>query len=553
MAPKTTKKTTSTSSVGKNISSLSTKAVQTAVGAKSDGIYGPQTTASVKAFQTANGLKADGIVGPLTQAAITKASGGGSSGGSSNISADGKALVPKVNAGSGSGTGSSSAIIKNQSNIVQTTSNLGVKDNKNGAKLDETMKLYTGQTAPTGVYGTPVKDNAGNVIGTEQFDANTGKPLANPNAKTEDVAGDIQTKDGGKYSMTAPEGFNYQLPTPANGGKYVYDKSGRAYLQDKTGAVTSDPTADAEYNKMKTANKDIADREAMYESYKVGLDEAHVALIDGIKQQAQMLKAKTEELNKRTLGLKKVMGYRTGSTEYTPEIGLGILKAEEQEGMARIDEIDANMRLAIAQATSARNEKNFALLEKRISTIDALKKAKEESVQTIYKNYADQVKNVNDQLKAIATEERAKKDQSIQEITTAAPALVMMFDSLKNDAEKKLWLEKMMAKTGLDASVIIGALEKSRLDVENKQSILDKRENPTERAASTKKQQDNDIAKVILGFRDVIKKNNWAGIDPTQYKQVADIIQNKYGAAAVLELEKAIKDAQLVIDDGSGI
>ncbi len=537
-------KSTTTSSVGKNISSLSTKAVQTAVGAKSDGIYGPQTTSAVKAFQTANGLKADGIVGPLTQAAINKASSG-SGGVTSNISSDGKALV--------SNTGSSNSIINNQKNIVQTTSNVGAKDNKNAGKLDETIKLYSGQSPSTGVYGEEVKDNMGNVIGTEKFDAKTGKPLKDPKAKTEDVAGDVQDKNGGKYSTTAPEDFNYQLPTPANGSKYVYDKSGKAYLQDKTGAVTSDPTADAEYNKMKSANKEIADREAIYDNYKVGLDEAHVALIDGIKQQAQLLKTKTEELNKRTLGLKKVMGYRTGSTEYTPEIGLGILKAEEQEGMARIDEIDANMRIAIAQASSAKNDKDFALLEKRMNTMDSLKKAKEESIQNIYKNYADQVKSVNDQLKTIATEERAKKDQSMQEITTAAPALVKMFDSLKTDAEKKLWLEKMMEKTGLDASVIIGALEKSRLDVENKQSILDKRETPTEKQASVKKQQDDDIAKVVLGFRDVIKKNNWAGIDPTQYQQVADIIQKKYGAAAVLELEKAIKDAKMIIDDGSGV
>jgi len=65
-----------TTTVGKNISTLPTKTVQTAVGAKSDGIYGSQTTAAVKAFQKANGLVADGIVGPKTQAAIQKASSG---------------------------------------------------------------------------------------------------------------------------------------------------------------------------------------------------------------------------------------------------------------------------------------------------------------------------------------------------------------------------------------------------------------------------------------------------------------------------------------------
>lgn len=76
IGPVKPKTTTTTSTVGKNISTLPTKTVQTAVGAKSDGIYGSQTTAAVKAFQAANGLKADGIVGPLTQAAIQKANSG---------------------------------------------------------------------------------------------------------------------------------------------------------------------------------------------------------------------------------------------------------------------------------------------------------------------------------------------------------------------------------------------------------------------------------------------------------------------------------------------
>jgi peptidoglycan hydrolase-like protein with peptidoglycan-binding domain len=44
------------------------KIVQRKVGAKADGIFGPDTEKKVKAWQARNGLKADGIVGPLTQA-----------------------------------------------------------------------------------------------------------------------------------------------------------------------------------------------------------------------------------------------------------------------------------------------------------------------------------------------------------------------------------------------------------------------------------------------------------------------------------------------------
>jgi len=46
------------------------KYLQTSLGIKADGEFGPMTDKAVKAFQSENGLKADGIVGPITWAAI---------------------------------------------------------------------------------------------------------------------------------------------------------------------------------------------------------------------------------------------------------------------------------------------------------------------------------------------------------------------------------------------------------------------------------------------------------------------------------------------------
>ena len=62
---------------GKNISTLSTKAIQKAIGVTSDGSFGANTTAAVKAFQRANGLVADGVVGRNTAAVIRAGGGGG--------------------------------------------------------------------------------------------------------------------------------------------------------------------------------------------------------------------------------------------------------------------------------------------------------------------------------------------------------------------------------------------------------------------------------------------------------------------------------------------
>ena len=61
-------KNNTTPTLGSNITSRSTKDIQTKLGVASDGIIGPKTTAAIKAYQSANGLNADGIVGPKTLA-----------------------------------------------------------------------------------------------------------------------------------------------------------------------------------------------------------------------------------------------------------------------------------------------------------------------------------------------------------------------------------------------------------------------------------------------------------------------------------------------------
>ncbi|MBP2312182.1 glycoside hydrolase family protein [Azospirillum soli] len=44
--------------------------IQTIVGVKADGVYGPATKAAVASWQSAHGLTADGVVGPKTTAAM---------------------------------------------------------------------------------------------------------------------------------------------------------------------------------------------------------------------------------------------------------------------------------------------------------------------------------------------------------------------------------------------------------------------------------------------------------------------------------------------------
>lgn len=446
-----------------------------------------------------------------------------------------------------------SPIIQKQSGIIQSTNSTNAKDNANGTKIDGIVtNTYGGMPTNTGV------------------DPATGQPIVNANntnptptnptpVTTAPGANAVTTSDGKVLSDTVPSGFSYNLPPlddPTK--KRMYSPDGHVYTVDAKGGSMLDPMGEEEYAKNADYNKKVTERNAMYDSYKQGLDQAHQSLIDSIKVQADQQRIKMEELNKKALGLKTVQGFRTGSAEYTPEIDTGILKAEEEEGMARLDEIDANMKIAIAQAVSAKTAKDFELLNARLNTIDQLQKAKEEAVQGIYKNYLDNAKMITDKLKEADALSRAKQDQALQELTIKAPELVEQYDQLKSPAEQKIWVDLISQKTGLDPDLILGEMQKIRLTRENTQSLIDKREQtPAEKALSNsemrtqkKASKDDDIAEAIIRFKDQIKAKNWKGVNPDEYAFYKKYIKDTYGASAVLEFDKAIEDASLSIDNG---
>lgn len=435
------------------------------------------------------------------------------------------------------------SVITNQTSILQSTASQDAKDQKTGTTIDQkATSIATGSatgdkyTPPTGAIYDPgsrsfldsatrqVLKEGVNYDGTpvQQINAGQNSTGSQGGQTTKTEAPALAAPDGKALKTTAPAGFDYQLPEPGEGKSYLYTDDGQVYTKDATGKITVDPIGQKEYEKNVKANKEIAERNALYDTYKTGLDTTHQALIDSIKEAAIQQKTKMEELNKRTLGLKTVAGYRTGGAEYTSEIQNGILKDEEQQGMDRIAEIDANMRLALAQAMSAKTEKDFELANKRLDMVNALQKQKEETIQGIYKAYADNLKFVSDQLKAAKIEERAVKDQALQELKIQGSQLVKEFDGLKTDKEKQAYLDTISKKTGLDAQTILGQINDTRLDVKGKNSIIDKRDSSGDGSAGYKFTSTD--TKNLVGL----------GIPTAAIGQMNDSI-NQYGLDYVLE------------------
>lgn len=520
--------TLSTSSVGKNISSLSTSTIQKAVGAKVDNSYGPQTTAAVKAFQKANGLVADGIVGPKTAAAITAAQSKTNSGGP-NSGLD--------NSGTSVNSGPTNPIIKNQSNLVSSTDTERARLNSTGVNIDSTVNNLTGTAkfGPNGEYTYKV-DSKGVPYG-DPITTTTDKPKVEPTLPE----GNVQDSTGNKYFTSMPKDLTYQLPTLTNGKKWVFDASGKPFEMDSTGKVTSNTVADQEYNTNVQKNKEIETQNTMYDQLKKNVSAAHQVIIDSIKQKAQEQKIAMEDLNKRYLASKTVAGFRTGSTEYTPEIAMGILKNEEEEGIRRIKEIDDNMTLKLAEAVSAKNDKDLEVAQQKFDTYSKLQKAKETAIVDQYKMYLDNQKYIADAKKSLETETRAKEDQGMQKLTATSDAYAAKYNSYGSQKAKDAYINSLAESTGLSTDTILSQIIKATPKPKEGKDTTDKE------IESNKK---NDIADAVLTFRELMKKNGWKGINPEQYKLIADSIRQEYGAYAVLELEKAIADAELEVDNG---
>ena len=71
---------------------------------------------------------------------------------------------------------------------------------------------------------------------------------------------------------------------------------------------------------------------------------------------------------------------------------------------------------------------------------------------------------------------------------------------------------------------------------------------PTEQRLQEKLGQEDDIASAIIDFKTQMEQKNWKGANPEAYKYYREELTRLYGAAAALELDKAMKDAEIEVD-----
>jgi len=241
-------------------------------------------------------------------------------------------------------------------------------------------------------------------------------------------------------------------------------------------------------------NKDIDSRYSDEENLinntfneKISLsNSATKALMESIKSKFAARIEQMKNTNARLLGSKEIIGNRSGRARYASLIQEGILTDEEQQGVARISEIQAQELQLLAEAQFAQSERDMDSLDKKMEALYKLQKDKQEELFNLNKLTLDQEKMALDK----AREERqAKKDEieiSTKMSASIAPSVAENFSKLKNASEKKSFIEKMALAKGIDpeqllSDVIVYMRQKGKedLDMENVRSQINKR-NKTE-------------------------------------------------------------------------
>jgi hypothetical protein len=361
---------------------------------------------------------------------------------------------------------SSANTVGTQQTIAQDTRSLAKTDTANTQKVDalvgngKMVDIGNGLVVPE---NSPAHQNyIANIQGkgttptTPQGTTATGTPTAPGTAPATGAPIQITGSDKGTYFANSATPIDFELPPLADGQKRIYGADGSIYIDDGKGNVTPDQQANQAKQVADQKNKEIAERNAQYDSMLATLDSTHQTLVQSIKQMGERNRVAMEDLNKRTLGLKKTAGFRTGATEYTPEIAMGILKKEEEEGIQRISDIEAQTNLLIAEAVQAKTDKQFELLGKKMSQYDALQKEKQEAVRNIYKAHVDFTKTLSDQKKALLDEEKARLDMSIDEAKAIAPGAYSAYKKLTSDTAREAFLDELSKNTGIDKEILRG-------------------------------------------------------------------------------------------------
>ena len=352
------------------------------------------------------------------------------------------------------------ANLLNYKPAMQTTSQQTRQDITTGQKID----------AMSGATPTAPNSNVQN-NGQPTTSNNNGQPQTggtNPDGTPKPVATPInyQSPDGTtvQISETAPtNSYAYTSPTALGAGeKFGYGSDGKRYIVGKAGEIKNDTYADQEYKINEKEIKDEKNRTEILDRIQLGADAAHSAAIERIKTISAYNRQQMKDTNARYLALKQNEGFSGGQARYMSDINNGILQDNEQKGIERLNKIDIDEVTAIAEATQAKTDKDFARAAEKMDVVDKLQKEKRQAILDVLKATNDFNTSIKEQQKAVDQATKEQFNRGVEILKQGAPALLEAFDAIKSEKDRSEKVATYAKSIGVTPEQVLGAIKDQR-------------------------------------------------------------------------------------------
>ena len=312
---------------------------------------------------------------------------------------------------------------------------------------------------------------------------NTVIPQLNSQAAAVSQKGTTVGTDGKMYYSDGS-----LVPAPVDS---EYDPTTQTY-KDASGTYGAAP----QFVDNPTNDPEIAKTNEILGSLKNSLDSSTLSQVNAIESQYKILQQSASEANASQDNALAAANVRGGTTRYAPLDAMSTALATTNNGLARIQKLDADEDAAIATVKTAQQNGDYQLMSKALDTVDSIRTSK----QTVANDLATKLSAANDA--AAVQKQQVQQDNAVGSVLgqgTTDPAAIL---KVVNDAGYNMTAAQVAASI--------------------------KNLTPTAAAGSAYKFSNTDVGKLI-----------GAGLTSTQIQAVQDYYNGKGNAQALSGLTAA--------------
>ncbi len=258
--------------------------------------------------------------------------------------------------------------------MSQLYTTTGTQDPITGVKT----QTYTTSADPSTPSLASLSNNNGVVSPVTSISSAAGEKLNADNAK---AISDAKTGISTTLSNVATAKANAAAPKVQSDADLLAKIEAAPKTQQQIDADTAHDAMIAGYDASITAN-----------------DEANVATKSQLLAQYQQQRTQLEALAKNANAIVTRAGQTAGGDRYTPEINVGIVTAQANDGLQKLQDLDSKYTAAVAAADAAMRSGDATIANQKLKEMYEYKQKAADEIQTQLKNAITTNKAINDKV-----------------------------------------------------------------------------------------------------------------------------------------------------------